>query len=123
MSELVQKLAKGDHRVIFRAIGDNPVEELKQCIDRDYVHIKFTETRGGTELGFRLDSEHSDLSHADFDKGTGRVRLAGNLTLDYVKVRCVGDLDLESMEGTGHLDILAQEEEEEQEQKEEEPIN
>ena len=112
MSELVQKLAKGDHRVIFRAIGDNPVEELKQCIDRDYVHIKFTETQGGTELGFRLDSDHSDLSGADFDKGTGRVRLAGNLTLDYVKVRCVGELDLESMEGTGHLDILEQEEEE-----------
>ncbi len=115
MSELVQKLAQGDHRVIFRAIGDNPVEELKQCIDRDYVHIKFTETRGGTELGFRLDSEHTYLSGADFDQGTGRVRLAGNLTLDYVKVRCVGDVDLESMEGTGHLDILEEEEEEAEE--------
>ncbi len=118
MSELVQKLAQGDHRVIFRATGDNAVEELKQCIDRDYVHIKFTETRGGTELGFRLDSEHSDLSGADFENGTGRVRLAGNLTLDYVKVRCVGDLDLESMEGTGHLDILEQEDVAEQEAEE-----
>ncbi len=106
---LVQKLARGDHRVIFRTIGDDPVEELKQCIDRDYVHVKFTETRGGTELGFRLDSEHTDLSHADFEKGTGRVHLAGNLTLDYVKVRCEADLDLESMEGTGHLEILDEE--------------
>ncbi len=116
MSELVQKLAQGDHRIIFRAIGDDPVEELKQCIDRDYVHIKFTETRGGTELGFRLDSEHSDLSGGDFENRTGRVRLAGNLTLDYVKVRCVGDLDLESMEGTGHLEILEQEEEQVEEE-------
>ena len=109
MSELVQKLAKGDHRVIFRAIGDDAVEELKQCIDRDYVHVKFTETRGGTELGFKLDPEHSDLSGADFDAGTGRVRLAGNLSLDYVKVRCEAEVDIESMEGTGHLVILEEE--------------
>ena len=109
MSELVQKLAKGDHRVIFRPIGDNAVEELKAAIDRDYVHIKFTETRGGTELGFRLDPEHTDLSGADFENGTGTAKMAGNLSLDYVKVRCEGEIDLESMEGKGRLVILEEE--------------
>ena len=111
MSELVQKEAKGDHRIIFRAIRDNPVEELKQCIDRDFVHLKFTETKGGTELGFRLDRERSDLSGGDFETGKGQIHLEGNLSLDYVKVRIVGDVDLESMEGTGHLEILEEEEE------------
>ena len=95
--------------MIFRAIGDDAVEELKQCIDRDYVHVKFTETRGGTELGFRLDPEHSDLGDADFEAGTGRARLAGNLSLDYVKVRCEAEIDLESMAGTGRLVILEDE--------------
>ncbi len=109
MSELVQKLAAGDHPVIFRAIGDNAVEELKECIDRDYVHVKFTETRGGTELGFKLDPEHTDLGRADFEAGKGRARLAGNLTLDYVKVRCEAEVDLESMAGTGHLVIVEDE--------------
>lgn len=109
MSELVQKLAKGDHRVIFRPVRENAVEELKECVDRKYVHIKFTETRGGTELGFKLDEERSDLSNADWEKGTGRIHVAGNLTLDYVKVRLVADLDIADMVGTGHLEILEEE--------------
>lgn len=111
MSELVQKLAKGKHKVIFRPIGDEPVKELKECIDRDYVHIKFTETRGGTELGFRLDPERSDLSQGDFEKGKGKVTLAGKLTLDYVPVWCVGEIDLATMEGKGHLEIREEEQE------------
>ena len=109
MSELPRKLSKGDHRVIFPSRLDDPVQELKDCIDRDYVFVKFTETRGGTELGFRLDPEHSDLSAADWENKTGKIRMAGNLTLDYVKVRCVGDIDIATMEGTGHLDILEEE--------------
>ncbi len=110
MSELPYKLSKGEHRVIFPSRLDDPHQELKDCIDRDYVFVKFTETRGGTELGFRLDPEHSDLSGADWENKTGRIRMAGNLTLDYVKVRCVGDIDLATLEGTGHLDILEDEE-------------
>jgi len=106
MSELPYKLAKGEHKVIISAVRDNPLKELKEAIDRDYVHVKFTETRGGTELGFRLDHEHSDLSKADFDNGKGEIRLAGNLKLDGVPVRCVADVDLATLEGKGHLEIL-----------------
>ncbi len=109
MSELPHKLSKGDHRVIFPSRLDDPHQELKDCIDREYVHVKFTETRGGTELGFRLDPDHSDLSKADWDQKSGKIRMAGNLTLDYVKVRCVADLDIDSLEGTGHLDLLEDE--------------
>ncbi len=65
MSDLPHKLAKGEHKVIFPSRLDDPLQELHDCIDHDYVHVKFTETRGGTELGFRLDPEHSDLSGAD----------------------------------------------------------
>lgn len=106
MSELPYKLAKGEHRVIIGAVRDNPVKELKAAIDRNYVHVKFTETRGGTELGFRLDPQHSDLSKADFDNAKGEVRLAGNLKLDGVPVRCVAEIDLAKQEGWGHLEIL-----------------
>ena len=106
MSELVDKLSKGEHKVIFRPLRDEPVQELKECIDRNYVHVKFTETRGGTELGFPLDADASDLTAGDFENGTGQVKLAGALTLDYVKVRCVADLDLATMEGTGRLELV-----------------
>lgn len=117
MSELPHKLAKGEHKVIISAIRDNPQEEFKAAVERNYVHVKFTETRGGTELGFRLDPEHSDFSKGDIDKGTGEVTVAGNLKLDGVPVRCVATVGLESMEGQGHLEILSEEEYEEAKKK------
>ena len=109
MSELPHKLAQGEHRVIYPSRLDDPIQELKDSIDRDYVHVKFTETRGGTELGFKLDPEHSNLDGADWENKSGKIRLAGNLTLDYVKVRCEAELEIPSLEGTGHLVILEEE--------------
>jgi hypothetical protein len=104
MDELVERLAKGDHPII--ASRSDSVEELKQSIDRGYVLVKFTDTRGGTELGIRLDEELTDLSGADFEKATGSVHLVGNLILNYVRVRCIADVELATLKGKGHLDIL-----------------
>lgn len=104
MDELVQRLAEGDHPVITRRAES--VEELKQSIDRGYVLVTFTDTRGGTELGVRIDDALTDLSGADYEQVAGSVYLAGNLTLNYVKVRCVVDIDLATLRGKGHLEIL-----------------
>ncbi len=106
MDELVQRLSEGDHPII--ASRADSVEELKQSIDRGYVLLKFTDTRGGTELGVRLDETLTDLSGADFDKATGAVHLAGNLVLNYVKVRFIADVDLSTLKGKGHLEILGE---------------
>lgn len=110
MSELPHKLAKGEHKVIATAGRDSTLEEFKAAVDRKYVHVKFTETRGGTELGFYLDEEHTDLSGGDFEKGEGTVRVAGKLNLDGVDVRCEADIDLSTLAGTGHLVILEDDE-------------
>jgi Core binding factor beta subunit len=85
---------------------DTNLQELKQAIERGYVLLKFTDTRGGTELGVRLDNTATDLSGADFGQSTGIVHLAGNLTLNYVPVRHVAEVDLATLGGTGHLEIL-----------------
>ncbi|NKB23527.1 MAG: MbtH domain protein [Kiritimatiellae bacterium] len=106
MDELVERLSKGNHPVEAGLRPERTVEELKAAIDRGYVHVKFTATRGGTELGVRLDMDASDFSKADFDQGKGPVHLEGGLTLNYLKVRCISDLDLETLEGKGHLDIV-----------------
>jgi len=82
---------------------ERTAQALKERIDLGYVHIKFTETKGGTELGVRLDRETTDLSKADFDNQSGEVHLEGELTLDYVKVRCVADIDIKTLVGKGHL--------------------
>jgi hypothetical protein len=66
----------------------------KDAIDRDYVHIKFTQTRGGI---VRLDRDACDFSQADFVNGTGKAHVEGGLTLDYFKVRCVADIDLSTL--------------------------
>lgn len=82
---------------------ESSVEHFKETIDRGYVHIKFTETRGGTELGIRLDRNTSDFSAADFENGQGTVHIQGNLTVDSVKVKCIADIDLSTLQGKGYL--------------------
>jgi len=54
--------------------------------------------------------ELTRLDEADFEKSTGKVHLAGDLTLDYCKVQLVADVELATLSGTGKL-VLAEEEE------------
>jgi uncharacterized protein YbdZ (MbtH family) len=101
---LVNRLCEGNHPVEAGLRPEKTVKLFKEAIDRNYVHIKFTKTKGGTELGVRLDREACDFSQADFDKGSGKVHVEGNLTLDYVRVRCIADIDLATLEGEGRLE-------------------
>lgn len=100
---LVEKLSEGEHPVEIGLRPERTIELFKNALDRDYVHIRFTGTKGGTELGVRLDKGACDFSKADFEKGTGTVHLEGGLTLDFVKVRCIANIDLASLAGEGHL--------------------
>lgn len=106
MDELVQRLAQGEHPITVRRYS--AAAELKQAIDRGYVLVKFTDTHGGTELGVRLDPAMTDCTQADFAQTRGTARLAGTLTLNYIKVRAVAAVDLTTLAGTGHLEILEQ---------------
>jgi hypothetical protein len=82
---------------------EKTIKAFKERIDLGYVHLRFIDTRGGTELGVRLDSGALDLSNADFKNQTGSVHLEGGLTLNYQKVRCIADIDLQTLTGTGYL--------------------
>ena len=104
MNDLVQRLTQ-EQPIIASLRPEATAERLKEAVGRGYVHIKFTETRGGTELGIRLDKEKSDVSGANYEAGTGSIHIVGELTLDYVPVRFHGDIDLASMAGTGRLEI------------------
>lgn len=100
---LLDKLCEGEHPVEVGLRPDRSVSRFKEAIDGNYVHIKFTETRGGTELGFRPNPQASDWSAADFENKKGSVHLEGNLTLNYVRLKCVADIDLSTLEGKGYL--------------------
>jgi uncharacterized protein YbdZ (MbtH family) len=100
---LVDRLSGGDHPVEIRLRPENTPAAVKRCIDRGYIHVRFPGTKGGTELGLRLDAEQSDWARSDFEAGTGRIRLVGDLTLDRVKVQCIADIDLSTLQGLGRL--------------------
>ncbi len=110
--DLVGFLASGQHPVVASLRPEKTVKRLKEVIDRGYLHVTFTDTRGGTELGFTLDRERSDCVTADFDNGTGSVHAEGELYLDSAKVRCIADIELTSLSGVGHLERLEDDKEE-----------
>jgi hypothetical protein len=102
MNELVERLTSSQPVIMG---GANPsAEELNKRVgEMGYVLVKFTETRGGTELGFPLNRDATDLSAADFDAGTGTVHVEGDLILNDDPVRCIADIDLATLKGTGRL--------------------
>ena len=102
MNDLTERLIAS--QPIIMGGAEPTVEELrKRTGEMGYVLVKFTETRGGTELGFPLDREATDLSQADFDNGTGTVHLEGHLVLNDDQVRCIAEIDLATLSGTGRL--------------------
>jgi len=102
--DLVSFLSAGDHpvEVVVRNRGV-PWQELKAGLDRGFLLIKFTDTRGGTEIGVRLDPAACKPAAASLAEGSGSVHLEGTLTLDYTPVRCVADVKLDTLEGSGRL--------------------
>jgi aminoglycoside phosphotransferase (APT) family kinase protein len=107
MSELAHRFSQGTHKIIYRPRGDRARTEFRADVERDYVHILFTDAAGEIELGFPSDRARSDLSGANWDASDGSIHLEGELGLNGTPVRCVVDLDLRTMEGIGRLDVLA----------------
>ena len=106
MDELVQRLAEGNHPVKVGGVQSSLSDFERRLKEIGYVFIKFTQTRGGPDLGVRVDQTKTHLNQADFGKGTGQAHVEGTLKLNYVNVRCVADIDLATLEGTGHLVVV-----------------
>jgi hypothetical protein len=53
-----------------------------------------------------LDRAAVDLSGTDFEKGTGTLHVEGLLILNDDPVRCIADLDLATLKGTGRLVVV-----------------
>ena len=104
---LVRRLSEGWHPVVAAGVGDRAeaeaIERFRQRLDRGYASVLFTETRGGTELTLRFDPAALDRSGCDFAGRSGRLKIAADLNLDGVDVRCEVDLSLADLTGTGHL--------------------
>jgi MbtH protein len=100
---LVERLSRGEHELEVSRLLESTASALKERLERGYVHITFTGTAGGTELGVRVDRES-----LDWGGGTDRLHLEGTLTLDYREARLVADIDLATLRGTGRLVVSAE---------------
>jgi hypothetical protein len=107
MDQLVERLSAEGRTVVVGGPSPSVREFQRRLTDLGYVFLKFSDTRGGTDLGVRVIAEATDLGTADFANATGSVHVEGTLTLNYVPVRCVADIDLSTLSGTGHLVVLA----------------
>lgn len=104
VNELVERLSKGKHEVAIGHRGES-YQEIKERIENGYIHIKFTKTKGGTELGINIDLNNTNVDKVDFNQGEGMIHIEGTANLNYNQVRCVADIDLVTRIGLGYLQI------------------
>jgi hypothetical protein len=106
MSDLVQRLKKPqDIELAIRPEATSVT--LRSALERGFVFVRFPNTRGGTELGVKVDPTTSLWKNVDFPSASGDVLITGTLTLDYIKVRFQGNIDISMMKGTGYLEPIA----------------
>lgn len=103
--DLLKRLLNDVHPVELSLRPQKTTQAFKENIERGLVHIKFTKTQGGTELGVKLDSDSSHYSTSDLSKEHGSVRLEGKLTLDNVDCSCSADIEIDTLTGTARLEL------------------
>jgi len=101
---LVDRLCDGEHPVLLSLNPSPTLEHFRAAVENGYLRFRFIDIRSGPELGVRLDRNACDLGQANLAEARGTARLVGDLSLDYTKVRCVVDVDLETLAGHGHLE-------------------
>jgi hypothetical protein len=106
MDELVNRLSQGKHPITVGGPRPSLNEFYKRVTEMGYVFLKFTDTRGGTDLGVRIEEDRIDMSRADIEQGVGIAHIEGRLALNFINVRCVADIELATLNGTGHLVVM-----------------
>lgn len=102
--DLVTRLSAGRQPVELILRTNRTPKGLLERVQIGYVNIKFTNTRGGTELSVALDAGALRKDEADLEAGKGTVHLEGGLTLNGQKVRCIADIDIATFKGQGQLE-------------------
>jgi len=102
INELVERLSNGKHKVVIGERNES-YEEMKERIKDGFFHIKFTETRGGTELGINIDQSKTNINEIDLENGL--LHIEGTTNLNYTNVRLIADIDMKSKSGEGCLKI------------------
>ncbi len=103
---LVERLCSGEHEIRLVLRPENTLSALKSMVERGFAQIEFTNTRGGTVLGFQIDSDLSDTGALLKPDSESNIRLSGSLTLNFQKVRCTANLSTKTFDGKGKLELI-----------------
>lgn len=104
---LVERLSAGEHDVRLVLRPSSSLGSLKSAVDRGFVQVEFTGTKGGTVLGFPIDASLSNTAKLKEDDGGGDIQLIGFLTLNFQKVKCTANISLKTFDGKGKLDLVS----------------
>ena len=89
MNDLVRRLSH-DQPVVASLRPEPTAAAFKAALERGYVHVLFTETRGGTELGVRVDPAHLDLASVDWERRTVENPSAGWVVFESASLTTLG---------------------------------
>jgi hypothetical protein len=111
-SDLVKRLMDKQkvELIRYRNRETNAPEEKKlvDAVARGYVLVKFSSTKGGTELGASLDTTGSgkpDVGSFDYSVPS-KLTFKGRLKLDYTPLMLHATIDLTSFIGEGFVEVI-----------------
>jgi len=81
--------------------GKPSVDKLRRAVEIGYVLVKFTQTKGGTELGCNIKNEDSRCK-AEFTENT--VSIHGRLKLDFTPILVHAKINLDTFQGTAYVE-------------------
>lgn len=92
---------------IIRYITDEKpdITKLNRAVENGYILVKFTKTKGGTELGCNTKNDDTE-NRCVVDEQNRTVEIRGRLKLDYTPVRLVAKVSLDTFKGEGHLEVI-----------------
>ncbi len=106
MDDLVRKLSAGKHPVLIQMAESESLSDLAYDLAKGYCHISFPDTQGGTELKIPVDAGASEFSRERILEGHASIHLEGDLSLNFEKVRFIGDFSVPGLTGEGCLQVI-----------------
>ncbi len=113
-AEPTTRARQGKNELVGRLERDQPIslvgrpepsrDELRAQLDRGRIFVRFDET--GTELGVKLAGSALSTAKSEME-AAGRMKVEGELVLNYNRVTFVGEVDVKTFRGTGHLVYVA----------------
>ena len=100
------RLSAGTHPVELSLRPERNLDALLRQVKAGCLHVRFTGTRGGTELSVPLETSVVHLIADQIARGEKAIQVIGALTLDYTRVRCFADIDVSTFAGSGRLELL-----------------